>query len=151
MIGLELGSILLTTLCTGTIFILFFTIPFITWTFPASTLEISQIRGHRLGSSPPQLDRYVPFLFIARWVQLSLRSSTFIEACLLTHVVRFQRGRYYYRSSFSIENSHPSETRTQETFHQESCSYSHMTIMNIKSSINSIKISRGSRSLIWQR
>lgn len=50
----------------------------------SSTLEISQIRCHRLGSPRPHLvDKYVPFVFIARCVQLSFRSSTFVEISVL--------------------------------------------------------------------
>ena len=45
----------------------------------------SCIRGHRRGSSPSPLDRYMPYIFIARLVQHSLRSSTFIEVCLHSH------------------------------------------------------------------
>ena len=73
-----------------------------------STLDISQVRGHRLDSSPPQLDRYMSFVFVARWVQPSLRSSTFIEVCLLTECAFNEARRYNNnnRSPFSIENSH---------------------------------------------
>lgn len=37
-------------------------------------LEISQIRGPRLGSPPPHLARYMPlYIFVTRWVQPPLR------------------------------------------------------------------------------
>ena len=97
------------------------------------TREISQIRAHRLGSSPPQLDRYAPFVFYRALGSAFPSLVDFHRRLVLTHVVvRFQQGRC--RSSFSVENSHSSETRTQETFHQEYYSYplSHMTIVTCK-------------------
>lgn len=45
---------------------------------PANT-EVSQIRHHRLGSTSPHLARYMSHTVSARWVQPSLRVSSFVQ------------------------------------------------------------------------
>ena len=100
-------------------------------------LEISQIRGHRLGSSPPTSRPVLAFRFY-RALGSAFPSLVNFHPSLFTHSRSTLSTRKVYiyilrsRSSFSIENSHSSEARTQETFHQESCSYplSHMTIVD---------------------
>ena len=72
----------------------------------SSTLEISQIRGHRLGSSPPHLDRYMSFVFLSR-VGISppfarRLSSKFVNS--LTQCAFSEEG--IHRSSFSTDNPH---------------------------------------------